>query len=332
VLNRNFSAEGEEAPSPPVHERGAALFLYEELTWPHFTFQFGGRVHQTAYRPAEDLPARDFTDLSGSIGLLFRPEAAGDNVTVAVSLARASRRPALEELYFFGVHHGNFAFEIGNPDLGSERALGADLSLRWRLPRATGEITYFRNSIDDFIFRNPISEDEFDDRFGHDAHAGDDDDHHHDEEFPFIEFVAADSLLQGVEAHADIQLVRGLGLELGLDYVRGRLRQANQPLPRIPPFRTRVGLHYQRQAFQAGGEVKLVSSQTRVFGEETPTDGYQRLKFFASYAFETGGVLSTITARLDNATNTLYRNHLSLIKDFVPEMGRNFKLVYAVRF
>ena len=42
--------------------------------------------------------------------------------------------------------------------------------------------------------------------------------------------------------------------------------------------------------------------------------------------------MHTVTARLDNATNELYRNHLSLIKDFVPEMGRNFKLVYSVRF
>jgi hypothetical protein len=31
-------------------------------------------------------------------------------------------------------------------------------------------------------------------------------------------------------------------------------------------------------------------------------------------------------------TDELYRNHLSLIKDFVPEMGRNFKLLYSVKF
>lgn len=333
VLDRNFLAEGEEALAPPVHERGAALFFYEEVTWPHLTFQFGARVNHAAYRPEEDLPSRDFTDLSGSVGLLFRPEAAGDRLTLAVSVARASRHPALEELYFFGPHHGNFAFEVGNPDLGSERALGVDVSMRWRTPRATGEITYFRNSIDNYIFRNPITEEEFDERFGHEAHAGDGhDDHHHDDELAFIEFVSADSLLQGVEAHADIQLVRGLGLELGMDYVRGQLRRGNQPLPRIPPFRTRVGLHYQRNAFQAGGEVMMTARQTRVFGEETPTDGYHRLKVFTSYAFETAGVVNTLTARLDNATNELYRNHLSLIKDVVPEMGRNFKLTYAVRF
>ena len=30
--------------------------------------------------------------------------------------------------------------------------------------------------------------------------------------------------------------------------------------------------------------------------------------------------------------NELYRNHLSLIKHLVPEMGRNFKLLYNVKF
>ena len=97
-------------------------------------------------------------------------------------------------------------------------------------------------------------------------------------------------------------------------------------------FGARAGLNYQRNAFQVGGEVVAVSKQGRVFGDETPTPGYNLLKMFASYSFGTGRATSTITARLDNATNELYRNHLSLIKDFVPEMGRNFKLVYSVRF
>jgi iron complex outermembrane receptor protein len=332
VLNRNFLAEGEEALAPPIRERGAAAFFYEELTWPHFTFQFGARVNRASYDPEQDLPSRNFTDASGSVGFLFRPAAADDKMTIAINVARASRNPALEELYFFGSHPGNFAFEIGNPNLGSEHALGIDLSLRWRAPRVTGEVTYFRNAIDDYIFRNPISEEEFDERYGHDTHAGEDEEEEEHGEFPFIEFIAANSLLQGFESHADIQLPAGVGLELGFDYVRGELRGTGDPLPRIPPVRVRAGLNYQRNAFQVGGEVVAVSKQGRVFGDETPTAGYNLLKMFASYSFGTGRATSTITARLDNATNELYRNHLSLIKDFVPEMGRNFKLVYSVRF
>lgn len=321
-LNRDFAAIGEEALSPPVNERGAAGFFYEELTWPHVTIQFGARVNRASYDPEEGLQPRNFTDVSGSVGLLLRPAAANDRLTFAVSLARAARNPALEELYFFGPHPGNFAFEIGNADLNSEKALGFDASLRWRSRRASGEITYFRNSIDDYIFRNPLGEDEFNARFGSEE----------DSEFPFVEFTAADSLLQGIEAHADVEVHPNLILELGLDYVRGELRATNEPLPRIPPLRVRGGLTYRINAFQAGGDVVAVTKQDRVFGEETPTDGYTLLKLFGAYSFGSDRAVNTITARLDNATNELYQNHLSFIKDFVSEMGRNFRLVYSVRF
>lgn len=328
---RAFSALGEEALSPPVDEHVYAAFFYEELAWPHATFQFGARVNHATYKPDRELPSRAFTDLSGSVGLLLRPAAANERLTLAFSIARAARNPALEELYFFGPHPGNFSFEVGNSGLDSETAFGFDASVRWRMRRASGEVTYFRNSIDDYIFRNPISDEEFDRRFGHAAHAGEDGEDGHGE-LPIIEFVAADSLLQGIEAHADMEIGAGIAAELGVDYVRGELRGSNQPLPRIPPFRIRGGLRYQRSALQVGGEVTAVGRQDRVFGEETPTEGYTLLRLYGSYSFGSDRLVHTITARVDNATDELYRNHLSLIKDFVPEMGRNMKLVYSFRF
>ena len=56
------------------------------------------------------------------------------------------------------------------------------------------------------------------------------------------------------------------------------------------------------------------------------------MKLFLSYSFGTGGAFSTITARLDNATNERYRSHLNYLKELTPEMGRNFSLVYSVKF
>jgi iron complex outermembrane receptor protein len=78
--------------------------------------------------------------------------------------------------------------------------------------------------------------------------------------------------------------------------------------------------------------VAFVATQDRVFSTETPTDGYQLGRLYASYSFGRGQVAHTLTARLENVTNELYRNHLSLIKDLVPEMGRNFRLLYNVKF
>jgi len=245
--------------------------------------------------------------------LLIQPPAFDHRSSIAVSVARTSRYPALEELYFYGPHPGNFAFEIGNPDLDAEHALGLDVSFRWRSARFSAEATYFRNRINDYIFRNPI-EGEFEDGF------------------PVIEYVAADSILQGAELHGDVQLAARVFADFGFDYVRGDLLDPDAPLPRIPPFRARGSVRYQVGAFNAGGEVTGVSAQDRVFGEETPTDGYGLLRLFSSYSWPTGKGVSTITARLDNATNTLYRNHLSYVKDYVPERGRTFKVVYSVRF
>jgi len=326
-LTRAFSSSGEEALAPPVDQTGLALFLYEELGWPHVTLQFGGRYERTSFEPEGGLPERAFDNVSASLGLLLRPS---EQTTVAVSLARAVRNPALEELYYFGPHAGNFAFEIGNPHLGSERGLGLDVSFRWRLPRLSGEVTYFRNAIDDFIFRRPVSEEEFDERFGGaDVHA---EEGHAHPEFPIVEYVGADSVLQGFEAHADVDLTDALVAEAAFDAVRGERRATGDPLPRMPPRRVTAGLRYKRDALQAGVDLVRVARQDRVLPPETPTDGYTLLKLFAAYSFVRGGTVHTVTARLDNATNELYRNHLSLIKDFVPEMGRNVRIIYSLRF
>lgn len=338
-LNRAFGASGEEALSPDVEQRSFAAFLYEEVTWPHFSFQFSGRVDNTKYTPVGE-PERSFTSGSGSVGLLFTPEAAGERLTFAASLAGTARPPAIDELFWFGLHIPTFALEIGNPDLDSERALGLDLSMRWRGSRSGGEITYFRSDIRNFIFRNLISEEEFEERedefvarFGGREAAGHGEEGEGDaEEFAFIEYIGRDVVVQGIEAHADFAITSRVFAEVGADYVRGAVKDSDDALPRIPPFRFRGGLRYQYQALQAGGEVVGVAKQDRVFGLEQPTDGYTLLKFFASYSFQTGAATNTITARLDNATNELYRNHLSFLKEFVPEMGRNFKLLYNVRF
>lgn len=340
MLNRAFDARGEEALSPAVDQRGFAAFLYEEATWPHVTLQFGGRVDHARYMPAGEAE-RSFTTGSGSFGALFRPPVAGDRLAVAFSVARAARYPALEELFYYGLHAGNFAFEVGSPALEPEHALGFDLSLRWQLPRASGEVTYFRNNIDGYIFRRPLSPDQFSvqvpayiERFSERDNVNERADEIllDPEAAPIIEYVAQDSVLQGVEAHSDLTLSSHVTAELGLDYVRGTLQATGDPLPRLPPLRGRVGLRYQYNAFQAGGDLTVASRQDRILENETVTDGYQLLKLFAAYSFGSGNRVHTITARLDNVTNELYRNHLSLIKELVPEMGRSLKVLYNVKF
>ena len=310
VLTRNFDVTGEEVLSPAVDQKAVAGFFYEEVTAnPHVTFQFGGRVEHAAFDPKQDEPSRSFNNFSGSVGLLVHPS---DATTLAFSLARASRNPALEELYYHGPHPGNAAVENGDPDLESEHAVGFDVSLRWRGSRASGEVTYFYNNITNFIFRRPTNDVE--------------------DDLPVTFFTAGDSRLQGVESHIDVPVGTNVWIEGGVDYVRGELTSSDLPLPRMPPLRGRAGLRVQHNALQAGADAIFTAKQDRVFTLETPTDGSTLLKLFAAYSFGTNKATNTITARLDNATNELYHNHLNYLKDLVPEIGRNFKLLYSVKF
>jgi iron complex outermembrane receptor protein len=318
VLTRSFSTAGEESLSPPVDQKGFAAYVYEEVAAsPHAQIQFGGRVERTDFTPAELEPDRNFTNVSGSVGLLLLPN---DSTTIAFSLARAARNPALEELYFHGPHAGNNAFENGDPDLQSEHATGFDASVRWRGAKAAGEITYWANRINNFIFRELTGEVE--------------------DDLLVTNFVQGDARLQGIESHVDFNVGPMLWVEGGLDYVNGELASIDKPLPRMPPLRGRVGLRFQKNAFQAGFDAVFTAKQDRIYtidtpeGEvgETPTDGYNLLKLYASHSFTAGKMTNTITARLDNATDRLYRNHLNYLKDLAPEMGRNFRVVYSVKF
>jgi iron complex outermembrane recepter protein len=230
------------------------------------------------------------------------------------------------------VHPGNFAFEIGNPDIGSEHALGFDVSLRARYDRFHGEVTFFRNDISDFIFRRPLTEDEFIERIPEFEERFNLDEVEVQDEFPIIENTGADSLLWGFEAQAEVSITPELVAELSFDSVRGELKDTNEPLPRIPPYRVIPGLRWHRNALTVGGSVPIVGKQDRVFAPETETDSYALLRLYASYGIRQGRALHTITARLDNGTNELYRNHLNFLKDLMPEMGRSFKVVYSVGF
>jgi iron complex outermembrane receptor protein len=318
ILTREFEATGEEALSPLVDQKGYAAYLYEEVSASsRVQVQFGGRVDHSKFTPVADERETDFNNFSGSFGVVVTPTEA---TSVALSVARASRNPALEELYFHGPHPGNNAVENGNPDLESEHALGFDASLRWRNPIASGEVTFFVNKINNFIFR----------RFTGDV----------EEDLPVTEFDQADGRMAGMESHLDVRVGPIVWLEGGLDYVRGDLTSLDLPMPRIPPFRGLAGLHLRKNAFEAGIDGTFTAKQDRVYAQEfsgttigeTPTDGYNLAKIFATYSFGSGTIVNTITARLDNATNALYHNHLNYLKDLAPEMGRNFAVVYSVKF
>ncbi|UCF36968.1 MAG: TonB-dependent receptor [Acidobacteriota bacterium] len=330
-LNRDYRAVGEEALSPPVDQNSFALFCLEELGLKAVRLQFGARFEMTEYEPtagverSEDhdhqllravsqgdlvfLPPRDFKGFSAGLGgrvSLWRKGALVANFTSGY------RSPGLEELYNYGPHVGNLAFEIGDPNLSGERSNGLDLSLRHLSENLRAEANFFYYLMSDFIFLAPTG----------DVVDG------------LIEakYQQADSRFHGAEFGLDFPLVNALWLNLGMDLVNAELKESGVPLPRIPPVRGRIGLDLRLGGLSIRPELTMAAAQDQVFLTEAPTPGYAVGNLKASYTFSRLHVAHQFSFSLLNIGNALYRNHLSFIKEFAPEIGRGIRFSYALRF
>ena len=74
-------------------------------------------------------------------------------------------------------------------------------------------------------------------------------------------------------------LEAGARLRARRQQATGRAASAH---PAAPRYGSACGIS--TNAFQAGGRGGHAAKQDRVFGAETPTDGYRLLKLFASYS------------------------------------------------
>jgi iron complex outermembrane receptor protein len=313
-LYRDFAASGDEALAPPTKQGAFALFALETLDFERASVQFGGRLEHNRYRPEATiqrgvLPSRSFTGFSGAVGVRVPTWTGGAFVA---NYSHSYRAPSLEELYNDGPHPGNLAFEIGDPNLKRELGNGLDFGVRHSSPRLRFEANGFFYHIQDFIFLAPPG-------------AIQDD-------LIVAEYRQGASRYAGAEARLDAAVHKAVWLNLGLDYVSAELTATNMPLPRIPPLRGRVGLELRYKGLLLNPEVVMAKDQNRLFPTETRTAGYTVFGLSGSYLIAHGHAAHIISFNAFNLGDRLYRNHLSFIKEFAPEMGRGLRVTYTLRF
>ncbi|HUP00089.1 MAG TPA: TonB-dependent receptor [Gemmatimonadota bacterium] len=314
LASRDFEAVGEEAFVPPTETDTWAVFVFEELDIGAVRFQFGGRYENGDITAAEGpVRERSLDAFSASGGLVWHLVEA---YAVSLSVARTTRIPTAEELFSNGPHIATSAFEIGDPDLGTEKSLGLDLGVRRTAGRVAGEINLFANRFSDFIFE---------------AFTGEEEDG-----LRILRYTQADALFTGAEAHFDIELFHvephHVGLELSGDFVRAELTAGDEPLPRIPPARLGAGLHYQGDPLWGSFEVRRAMEQDRVAPLETPTEGYTTVDATLGYRFFAGGLVHDLILRGANLTDAEARNHVSFLKELAPLPGRDISLAYRLSF
>ncbi len=323
-------------------ETSAAVFGLQELELEPVTLQVGARydVHRVAPDGVDevrgvDARTRVFHNVSGSASALWK---LGPGWRLGTSLSRAFRSPSPDELFSQGPHLAAYSYEIGNPDLDPETGLGADVFLRVERPGISAEAGVFWNEIHDYSY--PVSTGE-------------------ERGNLFVyRFVNTDARFTGAELSGQWVVTRSLVLDGDVSYVRADNLELDEPLPLIPPVNGSLALRWDRQSYFVEAGWQGAATQDRVparpllppgsppYCDETPdgescrpvpgdfvpTAGHSTLSVGAGYRWFPGHQAHSVTLRVENLTDELYRSHLSRIKELSPEPGIGVTLSYRASF
>ena len=233
-------------------------------------------------------------------------------LTASFSVARSFRAPTVQELFANGLDAASATYSIGTATLGPETGLGLDASLKGRFNNVVFEVSPYANFISHYIY--PF--------LRGDTIQG----------FPVRQFGATDARLMGYEASVTVQPVPGIALAASSDYVNAEDTQHNVPLPFIPPLRGLLRGTYENGTYMGMVEWRLAARQTRLGEGDTPTPGYAVANIGFRVRIPAGNVVQKISIHVDNVFNTVYRDNLSVIKDFLPQPGRAFRLDYELTY
>ncbi len=142
------------------------------------------------------------------------------------------------------------------------------------------------------------------------------------------QFGATNARLYGVDASATVEAARYIALRVGADYVNAEDTRQHAPLPFTPPLRGLVRATYQNAIYMGLVETRMAAKQTRLGEGDTPTPGYAVVNLGVGMRFARQRIMNNISLHCDNVFNTVYRDNLSVIKDFIPQPARGFRLNY----
>jgi iron complex outermembrane receptor protein len=325
---------------PAATQSMLAGFLFEELeVTRRLKLQSAGRIEGSAsdgtgvenplVSTAPEALSRDFTPMSGSIGMLYELPL---GVVARLTAQHTERAPDLGELYSKGVHEATGTFEIGNPDLRIEKANTVELGFK----RAKGgfrfDASVFHTVYDGFIFKSFTGRqcDDTIDTCGSGAELNE------------LVFAQRDATFTGAEIGTELdvgRIGRGVwGVSGQYDFVRAQFEDGDN-VPRIPPHRLGAGLYYRDAAWQAAVSALHAFRQDDVFAldaRDTPTSSYTMVNAELAYSFKTNAVvggptLMTIGIRGENLLDDDIRNHVSFKKDEVLQPGRTIRLFGSIK-
>lgn len=296
-----------------------STYVYEELHKGQFNFDLGLRFSydriapkvQKISRRIGEIKERYFINFSTSFSFVYQ---ISKTVFLGANISRSTRVPTIEELFSEGPHLAAYSYEVGNPNLNSEKGYGFEFFVYHKFNDLDFNVNVFYNNLNSFIIpRNTgkINYQTF---------------------LPIYATQGVGATLYGIEGSIKIKLFNNFSTKLSFSNTIGKFKDSQKPLPQIPPTKGLIEFLYNSNNLIIGINSNWALAQNRIDVFEEPTAGYIIYNSYIQYHFFTGKLVHNISFTLENIFNTVYRNHLSRIKSILPEPGRNLRLVYKVLF
>ncbi|MCW5300773.1 TonB-dependent receptor [Herbaspirillum lusitanum] len=314
----NYSAlsavDGSPQLTPKTKSGTFAGFLVEERKFGSVLASAGLRLESVKRRP-EGLQDRDFNLFSWSTGALwsFVP---GYGLGATYSVAQ--RAPTVEELYSNGPHESTSTFDIGNGSLQKETSHNIELSLQKTEGLVRWKGNLFQNKVKNYVYGRTNGQV---DETGNADPAG---------EFLQRFWSQGDATIHGAEVEVSYNLNNeGFSVRGFADTSRGKLDNQGS-LPLQPATRYGVDLGWKQGPWASGARVLRALKQDRLAAfESSQTPSYTQLDANLSYTQKLQAMRVTWFALVKNLLNQDIRYSTAVLKDTVPQSGRN--LIVGVR-
>ncbi len=317
----NLKIEGQQPLGPNSITSDFAAYVYEEYLLGADT-RFEGAVRydfnniQTQPYAASLDPVFQTLDVSRTHNALTASLGAVQNFSQHIigsfSIGRSFRAPTVQELFAEGSDAASNTYSIGDASLTPETAVELNASLKARYRDFSIEVTPFINYINNYIYAY-LTGDTI-------------------QNLPVRQFSATNARLYGYEASATVEPLTDIALEASASYVNAEDTKNHVPLPFIPPLHGFLRMTYQDNTYTGIIEWRLAAAQTRLGQGDTYTAGYGVVNISFGVRLVSGGLVNNISLSCDNLLNQVYRDNLSVIKDFIPMPGRGFRLSYDLMF
>ena len=330
---RNFQSQ-EFYWTPDCKEISISLYGLSEKNIRNYTLQSSFRLENNSIVPdvgseyfyanldINQINDRNFLLFSAAVALITVRE----NWELSLGSMFTSRAPSIEDLYSDGPHLGVYNYEIGLPELESERTYGLEGSLGYNDEKTKLKITSYQNYSPNYHLSKKMGE-------GYEPGAD------------WIEWGSGSAgwlymyqmdglevYIHGYETEFQYKLNKLIDLEGSFSATRGENLTDNSPLYYVPPDKILLSTEVYLSPFSINLMHKKVFSQNRVGLYEETTPGYETYNLIGTYTIRSTQAIHKFILQIDNIFDRKYYNHLSRIKSIMPEKGRNIGFQYRLNF